>query len=74
MSKLPYKVIKAKKLKEGQWLHFPSHHDMLIDSVEDTRDGDIRVRCGYHQGDNTATMFYGPNEKVLLYFGNKNNN
>ncbi len=59
-------TIKGKKLKKGQWLHFPDAHDMLIDSVEDTRDGQILVRCGYREGDDYATMFFEPEQRTFI--------
>ena len=59
--------IKAKKLKPGMTLAFdrPSHN-MIIDAVEDTRDTEVLVRCGYIRGDDSTTMFYGQEEKVLI--------
>ena len=67
---MPYDIntraVKAKKLQDGMWLHFPSSHDMLIDSVDHTRDGDVKVRCGYRPGDDSATMFFELEEKVLV--------
>jgi len=39
---------------------------MLIDDVSMTRDGDIKIRCGYRPGDDSATMFFNTEERVLV--------
>ncbi len=63
---VPARAVKAKRLVKGQWLHFPASYDMLIDEVMDTRDDKVLVRCGYRPGDDTATMFFEQEERVLV--------
>ena len=59
--------IKATQLKPGNVMVFNTPRiDFYVDTVEDTRDGDVLVRCGYSKGDDSTTMFFGQEEKVLI--------
>jgi|ADurb_H2B_01_Slu_FD_contig_123_6736_length_1383_multi_4_in_1_out_0_7 hypothetical protein len=59
--------IKAKKLQPGMTLAFDRQHlNLVVDAVEDTRDTEVLVRCGYSKGDDSTTMFFGQEEKVLI--------
>lgn len=60
-------IIAATKLKAGMVLAFNMpRQDLYIDTVEDTRDGEVLVRCGYSKGDDSTTMFFRQEEKVLI--------
>jgi hypothetical protein len=60
-------IIAAKKLKTGMVLTFNMpRQELYIDAVEDTRDGEVLVRCGYSKGDDSTTMFFKQEEKVLI--------
>lgn len=60
-------IIAAKKLKTGMVLTFNMpRQELYIDAVEDTRDGEVMVRCGYSKGDDSTTMFFKQEEKVLI--------
>ena len=58
--------IKATALKPGMTLAYNNpRQNVVIDSVEDTRDGDVRLRCGYSKGDDSMTFFFCQDENVL---------
>lgn len=60
-------IISAKNLKTGMVLTFNMpRQELYIDAVEDTRDGEVLVRCGYSKGDDSTTMFFKQEEKVLI--------
>lgn len=60
-------IIAAKNLKTGMVLTFNMpRQELYIDAVEDTRDGEVLVRCGYSKGDDSTTMFFKQEEKVLI--------
>ena len=58
--------IKATALKPGMTLAYNNpQQNVIIDSVEDTRDGGVRLRCGYNKGDDSMTFFFEQDENVL---------
>ena len=58
--------IKATALKPGMTLAYSNpRQNVIIDSVEDTRDGGVRLRCGYSKGDDSMTFFFEQDENVL---------
>jgi|688.fasta_scaffold698654_1 hypothetical protein len=56
------KWIEAKNLKDGMILAWDSGYYDRIDTVNDSRNGDIVVRCN---GD-TATMLFLPNDVLRV--------
>jgi hypothetical protein len=59
--------IKATALKPGMTLAYHNpRQNVIIDSVEDTRDGGVRLRCGYSKGDDSMTFFFEQDENVLI--------
>jgi hypothetical protein len=59
--------IKATALKAGMTLAYRNpRQNVIIDSVEDTRDGGVRLRCGYSKGDDSMTFFFEQEENVLI--------
>lgn len=59
--------IAAANLKPGMTLAYNNpRQNVVIDTVEDTRDGDVRLRCGYSAGDDSMTFFFCQDEKVLI--------
>jgi hypothetical protein len=62
----PYNVIQARDLKPGMWLYFKTTHHMLVGDVNDTRDGDILVRCDYGDGSATATEIFEADDNVCI--------
>lgn len=59
-------TIRAKWLREGQWLFYNDGNHMIIDRVAESRLDNIAVRCGYREGDNSGTNFYDPEELVPI--------
>ena len=58
--------INATALKPGMTLAYNNpRQNVIIDSVEDTRDGGVHLRCGYSKGDDSMTFFFEQDENVL---------
>jgi hypothetical protein len=59
--------IKATALKTGMTLAYNNpRQNVVVDSVEDARDGGVRCRCGYSAGDDSMTFFFEQDENVLI--------
>lgn len=59
--------IVSSMLTPGMTLAYANpRQNVVIDSVEDTRDGGVRLRCGYSKGDDSMTFFFEQGENVLV--------
>jgi len=59
--------IPVTRLRAGMTLAFDNpRQNVIVDSVEDTREGGVRVRTGYTAGDNSITFFYEADEYVSV--------
>ena len=57
--------ILAKNIQPGYWI-LGLLHDMLVGTVEYTRDGQVLVRCDFGDGSETATNFYEMDEPISV--------
>jgi hypothetical protein len=59
--------ISVVKLVAGMTLAYNNpRQNVIIYSVEDTRDGGVRCRCGYSAGGDSMIFFFEKDENVLV--------
>lgn len=61
------KSIPASDLKTDMWIVYsnPRYRERVVD-VQQTRDGQIRVRHDYGNGGEPATSFYEPSDRLTV--------